>query len=132
MTFAAYFLKMLGSGEDGPPGNIPVQGPGGDPAVGVQVVESRWAYGTATTNGSTIGQKTGAGLLHGLLINAVAAGTVTAYDNATAASGTIIGGAGLTFVAGGQPCFIPMDCPFALGLTVVSSAVGLTVTPIYR
>lgn len=129
MTFTAYLLKMLGSSEDGPPGNFPVQGPGQDPAVGVQVVESRWSYGTAVTNGNNT-QKTGAGLIHGVMINAGGAGSVTLYDN-TAASGTIIGGAALTITAS-SAYFIPLDLPFVNGLTVVSSSASLTVTPIYR
>ena len=107
--------------------SIPVTPSGGDDGVGVTVVEQRWTQGTPVTNGNAM-SKSGQGMLHGVLINAGAAGTVTCYDN-TSASGTIIGGAALTITAS-SAYFIPLDLPFATGLTVVSSAAGLT--PIYR
>lgn len=74
--------------------------------------------------------KTGAGTLHGLMINNVASGVVTIFDSLTA-TGTII--ATLTLSAG-VPTFLgPMGLQFATGLTIVTSgAVTNNITAIYQ
>lgn len=96
---------------------------------GVEPVGS--PYNNITTATTTV-VKSGAGVLHKLIINtAIASATITLYDN-TAASGTKIGTITLPAVITGLSLIdLIYDLSFATGLTVVTS--GLTdLTVIYR
>ena len=82
------------------------------------------AYRNITTNTTTV-VKSGAGILHAVIINAPAAtGTITIYDN-TAASGNII--ATITMVAG-QAISIPYNIFFSTGLTIVTAVSAGNIT----
>lgn len=61
--------------------------------------------------------KTGAGLLHTLVVNGGTAGTVIVYDN-TAASGTILA----SFDSTNALNTYTFDCAFSTGLTIITSA----------
>lgn len=87
---------------------------------------------TNITTATTTTVKSGAGIFHGLMINkAVAAGTITIYDN-TAASGTIIGT--ITFGAallGDPPIPAFYDVNVSTGITIVTSA-AFDITAMYN
>jgi len=69
--------------------------------------------------------KSGAGLLHCITINTTAAGTITVYDN-TSAAGTKIATIAASPVIGSNFIF---DVAFTTGLTVVTAAASdLTVS----
>ena len=70
--------------------------------------------------------KTGNGLLHAIIINAKAAGTLTVYDN-TAGSGTKIA----TFASNAPEGTYTFNLKFATALYVIPAA-AVNVTYIYR
>jgi hypothetical protein len=72
---------------------------------------------TYISTATTTVVKTGAGLLHTLVVNGGTAGTVIVYDN-TAASGTILA----SFDSTNALATYVFDCSFSTGLTVVTSA----------
>ena len=75
------------------------------------------------TNTTTV-VKTGAGVLHSIVVNTTAAGAITIYDN-TAASGTKIGTMKASIVEGTYV----FDVAFTKGLTIVTAAASdITVT----
>ena len=92
-------------------------------------VEERFSYTNITTNATTT-VKSGAGFIHGFLINNngfTTAGTITVYDN-TAASGTKIGTWTIPLQPPGSvllstPWFPPqlLDVTFSTGLTFVTA-----------
>ncbi len=106
---------------------------GEDLVADVQKVEQRFNYTRVTpaTTATTLGIKNGSGLLHGILIGTASTGggTLTVYDN-TAGSGTII----TVIDTANQRGFIVLNCLFATGLTVVTSATttAADLTAIYR
>ena len=68
--------------------------------------------------------KTGAGVLHKIVVNTTAAGTIVVYDN-TAGSGSTIG----TLKASVAENTYIYDTPFTTGLTIVTGAASdITVT----
>lgn len=76
------------------------------------------------TSATTTVVKTGAGVLHTIVLGTTAAGAITIYDN-TAGSGTKIGILKASIVEG---TYI-YDVAFATGLTIVTAAASdLTVT----
>lgn len=96
-------------------------------ATGVPRIASQYAFGRMSTNTTTT-HKSGAGILHSIVINTpgLTANTATVYDN-TAGSGTVIAVIDTTLVS--TPCRI-YDVAFATGLTVVTAtgtAADLTV-----
>lgn len=108
-----------------------------NPAVAVDdtngkiVVEHRYSF-TNMTTATTTTIKSGAGLLHAIIINkAIATATITIYDN-TAGSGTKI--ATITFGATlltDPPLLGTYDVSFSTGLTVVTSG-ATDITLCYR
>lgn len=94
-------------------------------------VEHRYSYVNVTTATTTV-VKSGEGLLHAIVVNkAVAAATITIYDN-TAASGTKIGT--ITFpgtITGADQRPMAYNANYLTGLTIVTSgATDLTI--VYR
>ncbi len=79
---------------------------------------------TTTTEAALV--KTGAGVLHAIVVNTTAAGTVPIYDN-TAGSGTLVGTLKASIV---ENTYV-YDCVFSIGLYVRPGAVG-DYTVIYR
>lgn len=71
---------------------------------------------TATT--TTV--KTGAGLLHSIVVTGGTAGTIIVYNN-TAASGTVIA----SFSSTNALESYLFDCSFSTGLTIITSAATL-------
>ena len=69
---------------------------------------------------------TGYGVLHRIMVNLTAAGTITIYDN-TAASGTKIGTMSASFAQGAYT----FDVEFKVGLTIVTNA-PYDLTIVYR
>lgn len=108
-----------------------------NPAVAVDdvngkiVVEHRYAFTNITTGATTV-VKSGAGLLHAIVVNKGAAtATITIYDN-TAGSGTKIGT--ITFGAAlltDPPLLATYNLSFSTGLTIVTSG-ATDVTVVYR
>lgn len=72
---------------------------------------------TYISTATTTVVKTGAGLLHTIIVNGGTTGTIIIYDN-TAASGTIIA----SFDSTAALNTYTFNCSFATGLTVVTSA----------
>lgn len=67
------------------------------------------------------------GILHAITFNKpVATGVVTLYDNASAASGTVIGT--ITVPASPQPFTLRYDVRFANGLTVTTATAAQDIT----
>lgn len=94
-------------------------------ATGVVAVEQAGAPYVRMSTATTTTVKSGAGILHKIVINTLAAGTITVYDN-TAGSGTII-----AVINSGAERAIQYDLAFATGLTVVTSATP-DITIVYR
>lgn len=92
------------------------------------------AIGAKFTNvaaSATTVVKTGAGILHRIVVNtALATGTLTIYDN-TAASGTKI--ATVTIPAAPAPSHFVLEfqCAFATGLTIVGATANIDYTAVY-
>lgn len=84
------------------------------------------------SSATTTTPKSGPGVFHGIIINkAVAAGTITIYDN-TAASGTVIGV--ITFGAAllsDPPIDALFDAQISTGITIVTSA-AFDITVLYN
>ncbi len=91
----------------------------------VQKVEERFQPTNLTAAATTV-IKTGAGVLHSIVINATAAGSITLYDN-TAASGVKIG----TLKASIGENTYTYNGTFSTGLTVVLAAAS-DVTVMWR
>lgn len=72
---------------------------------------------TYISSATTTTMKTGAGLLHTIVVNGGTAGTIIVYDN-TAASGTIIA----SFDSTNALATYTFNCTFATGLTIITSA----------
>lgn len=89
---------------------------GEDLTVGVMKVEQRFTD-TYISTATTTTLKTGAGILHTIVVNGGTAGTIIVYDN-TAASGTIIA----SFDSTNALATYTFDCTFSTGLTVITSA----------
>ena len=99
-----------------------VQGPMAD-VVGGIVATPTGLFNNIKTATTTV-VKTGAGVLHKIVINTTAVGTITVYDN-TAASGATIATIAVSAVG---PVYV-YDLAFTLGLTVVTAAASdITVT----
>lgn len=82
------------------------------------------ASGSYIATATTTVVKSGAGVLHTIVLTETAAGTITIYDN-TAASGTVIGLLKASIVEGTYT----FDCAFTTGLTIVTAAASkLTAT----
>lgn len=101
-----------------------------DQVVGVAVVEHRYSATNINSTATTV-VKTGAGLLHALIIGTpVASSVITIFDN-TAASGTVLLKITLPATLLNQgPMAVIIDAIFATGLTVLTAtgASDLTVT----
>lgn len=99
----------------------------------VHVVEHRYNYTRLTTGATTI--KAAPGFLRGLLIGkAIASGTITLADSATAAATTptiLVPTWGASLADEGQR-FIPFDCPFNTGLVITLSAGTWEVLALWR
>lgn len=94
---------------------------GEDQTNHVMKVEQQFTY-TNITSATTTTVKSGSGFLHGITVNAAAAGgVITLYDN-TAGSGTKIGT--ITFPATllANQLLLIFDVKFTTGLTIVTSA----------
>lgn len=78
--------------------------------------------------GTTI-LKYGVGRLHKVVVNAAAGTSLAVYDN-TAGSGTLI--ATISLGATAAPTSLEYNCPFNVGLTVVSVGAGVNMTIIYE
>lgn len=94
-----------------------------------------WSYATpgGSLGGTTTTIKSGAGVMHALVINkAVISGSITIYDNTTG-SGTKIAtiGFGLALLSD-PPLGRSYDISFATGLTVVIVGAAMDVTIAYR
>jgi hypothetical protein len=99
-----------------------VQGPMAD-VMGGQIISPMGLYNNIKT-ATTTTVKSGAGMLHKIVVNTTAAGTIIIYDN-TAGSGTTIG----TLKASVGENTYTYDTPFATGLTIVTAAASdITVT----
>lgn len=70
-----------------------------------------------TANGTTT-VKTGPGVLLGIVVNLPGAGTIRIFDN-TAASGRAIAGGAAAFALPAAGSYLPYNCSFYTGLTVV-------------
>jgi hypothetical protein len=82
------------------------------------------ASGAYISTATTTTVKSGAGVLHTIVLTETAAGTITIYDN-TAASGTVIGLLKASIVEGTYT----FDRAFTTGLTIVTAAASkLTAT----
>lgn len=100
--------------------------------TGVAAVEEAGALFNNVVGAATTTVKSGAGILHKVIINTpVASATITIYNN-TAGSGAKIGTLTLgSVITGDQPVCLVYDLSFSTGLTFVTSgATDLTV--IYR
>lgn len=84
-------------------------------------------YANIATNTTTV-LKTTAGWLYKVIVGGPA-GTVTIYDN-TSAAAPIIGV--LTLNAGQPPNHIEFDVPFNTGLTIVTSSASVNITVVYE
>jgi hypothetical protein len=103
---------------------------GEDTTNSVFKVEHQFSYQNITTNATTT-VKSGAGLLHGIVINTkgASANVLTIYDN-TAASGTKIG---TVDTVNGVIGTIRYDAKFTTGLTILTATgTAADVTVIYR
>jgi hypothetical protein len=100
------------------------QNPVADVVGGLIVSSTGTAQNITTATTTTV--KTGAGVLHKLIIGTTAAGTITIYDN-TAGSGTIIA----KFKASMPEGVYVIDASFAIGLTVVTGAAS-DISVVYR
>lgn len=100
--------------------------------VGVTAVEQNGALFSNITTATTTTVKSGAGILHKIVINThVASATLTIYDNTSAAS-TKIGTITLpSTITGEGPESINYDLRFATGLTIVTSG-ATDITVVYR
>jgi hypothetical protein len=99
-----------------------VQGPMAD-VVGGLIAGPIGLFNNIKTATTTV-VKTGAGVLNKVVINTTAAGTITIYDNTSAAGATIA----TIAVSAIGPVFM-YDLAFTLGLTVVTAAASdITVT----
>lgn len=104
-----------------------------DNVVGVIRVEQRFSFTNIVTNTTTT-VKSGAGLLHRIILNTqVASEVITIYDN-TAASGTKIGTITMpAALLGDGPINIEYNALFATGLTIVTATgASVDLTVIYR
>ena len=77
--------------------------------------------------GAAVVVKGSPGRLNSVVITAVGTGTLTLYDNATAASGTVL----YTFAASALGVAYPLSLPFRNGLTVAAPASSPAVTIAY-
>ncbi len=82
---------------------------------------------TGITTATTTVVKSGAGILHAIVVNATAAGTITVYDN-TAASSTKIATLKASIAEG---VYSYMGLAFSTGLTVVTAGAS-DVTVLYN
>lgn len=92
-----------------------------------------WSFSNLTGSATTT-VKSGAGVLHSIVINRSAlSGTITIYDN-TAGSGTKIGTItyGVLTLLTDPPINAVYDVSFATGLTLVLSGTNLDITVSYR
>lgn len=101
---------------------LPQKIAGEDLVNDVQKVEQRFQYANLTA----AAVKTGAGVLHAIVVNSTAAGTISVFDN-SAASGTTIA----TLKASIGEASYRFDAAFATGLTVVLAGAS-NVTIVYR
>lgn len=102
-------------------------------ASGVGAVELAGApFVNITTGTTTNGIKSGAGILHKLIVNTmVASATITVFDNTTA-TGTKIGTITLpSTITGDQPFTLIYDLAFATGLSIITSG-ATDITVVYR
>lgn len=99
-------------------------------ATGVLAVEQAGASFTRISTATTTTVKSGAGILHKILVNtAVASATITIYDDTTA-TGTVVGIVTLPSTVG-NPFTLTYDLSVGTGITIVTSdATDLTV--VYR
>lgn len=91
-----------------------------------------WSFANITGSATTT-VKSGAGVMHQLIINkGVATGSITLYDSTTG-SGTKIGtiGFGLALLSD-PPVGHAYDISFSTGLTIVTSGLGMDLTIAYR
>lgn len=95
---------------------LAVQVAGEDLSNDVLKVEQRF-NNTYISTATTTTIKTGAGLLHTIVVNGGTAGTVIVYDN-TAASGTILA----SFDSTNALATYTFDCSFSTGLTIITAA----------
>jgi hypothetical protein len=91
----------------------------------VMKVEHQMRYATIAT-ATTTTVKTGAGVLHNIIVTGGTTGTIVIYDN-TAASGTKIADFDTTNLL----ATYPFHCKFSTGLTIVTSA-ATKITVNYR
>lgn len=108
--------------------NLGTKVAGEDQTNDVLKAEQQFAYTNITTQTTTT-IKSGAGLLHNIIINTpVASAVVTVYDN-TAGSGTLIGTFTLpaTLLSSG-PISVLLDLKFVTGLTIVTSGATMNIT----
>lgn len=100
----------------------------------VQKVEQRFSYITPITTQTTTVVKSGVGFLHSIIIpTPVANAVITIYDNTAASGSQII--PPITFPAAllsSGPVTVPVDCSFAVGLTIVTSGATMGVGGTYR
>ena len=102
--------------------SLPVYG-----VLTVQAAKSNAAVaaGTGTT---PVVVKASAGYLKGFVVTTTASAAMTFYDNASAASGTVLYTTASTIAAG---TIIVLDMPFANGLTVSQASGSAAVTIAY-
>lgn len=99
-----------------------VQGPMAD-VVGGLIASPVGLFNNIKTATTTV-VKTGAGVLHKIVVNTTAAGTIVVYDN-TAGSGSTIATLKASIVENSYT----YDTPFTTGLTIVTAAASdITVT----
>jgi len=98
---------------------------GEDTPNDVLKVEQRFAYNNITTASTTV-IKSSPAFLHCVVINTTAAGTITIYDNTSAAAPTVA-----TIVASANPGSYCYDVSLANGLVVVTGAAS-NITVTYR
>jgi hypothetical protein len=101
-------------------------------ALGVTAVETAGSSFGNMTTATTTTHKSGAGILHKIIVNTlVASATITVFDN-TAGSGTKIATITLpSTITGDQPFALTYDLSFATGLTITTSG-GTDLTVVYR
>lgn len=94
-------------------------------SVGVTAIEAAGSPYARIASATTTTVKSGAGILHRIVVNTLAAGSITVYDNTTG-SGTII-----AVINSGVERDVEYDLAFATGLTIVTSAAA-DLTVVFR
>ncbi len=99
---------------------------GATPANSVPTVPAGYTYAHITTDATTV-VKSGAGVLHTICVNTLAATSTITIDDATSATTPTIG-----VIGGGTAACYTYDVAFSVGLTIVTATAAPDITVAYR